>query len=137
MKNLKLKKFIFVLTLFTVLNLIFSYPLLAADGNESLTNVFRGRAGIPMGEEVTVGVAVGYIIRTVLTLLAILFVALMVYGGYLWMTAGGNEESVKKAKTLITNSIIGLAIAFTAYAIGYFIIKALVEAGQPTGLELL
>ena len=51
----------------------------------------------------------------------------MVYGGYLWMTARGNEEEVTKAKNLIKAAIIGLIIVLAAYAISIFVIKLVGE----------
>jgi hypothetical protein len=44
------------------------------------------------------------------------------------MTAGGNEDNVKKAKRLLSQSIIGLIIIVTAYAISTFVISQLVVA---------
>jgi len=41
----------------------------------------------------------------------------ILFAGYQWITAGGNEEIVTKAKTRIKNSIIGLIIVLAAYAI--------------------
>ncbi len=46
---------------------------------------------------------------------------LVIYAGILWMTARGNEQQVERAKTLLVQSIIGLVIVFSAYAITRFI----------------
>src|SRR3989338_10490157 len=58
-----------------------------------------------------------YIIYSVLTLLGIVFVVLVTYAGFLWLTAGGEEEQIKKAKAFITNGVIGIAIVLSAYGI--------------------
>lgn len=63
------------------------------------------------------------IINIILSLLGVIFLGLMIYGGVVWMTAQGNEEKVKKAKELITEAIIGLIIVLAAYAITYFVLK--------------
>jgi len=68
------------------------------------------------------------IIRGFLGILGIICVVLIIYAGYLWMTAGGNEEQVTKAKKLITNAVIGLIIIMLAYSISYFVIKTLSRA---------
>ena len=60
------------------------------------------------------------IIRTILGLLGIIFFALTVYAGYLWMTAGGEDEKVTKAKSLLMQAVIGLAIILSAYGITLF-----------------
>lgn len=71
-------------------------------------------------------VIIGRIIQVALGLLGILFIALITYGGFLWMTSGGSEEKIKKAKSLIVNGVIGLIIAVAAYTVSYFVIQALV-----------
>jgi hypothetical protein len=71
---------------------------------------------------------IGRIIRTILGLLGIIFLVLMVYAGFLWMTARGESDPVDKAKDIIKQSIIGIIIIFVAYALTGFIINAVVRA---------
>lgn len=68
------------------------------------------------------------IINVALSLLGIVAVVIILAGGFTWMTAGGNEENVEKAKKLIIAGIVGLAIILSAYAIANFVIKSLVTA---------
>ena len=70
----------------------------------------------------TLPVAIGKIIKVAVGILGIVLTALIVYGGYLWMTAGGDAGQVKKAKDYITNAIIGLIICVLAYAITNFVV---------------
>ena len=67
---------------------------------------------------------VGKIISAGLGLLGIVFLILMLYGGYTWMVARGSEEKVEKAKDLITAAIIGLIIIIGGYAIANLVIVA-------------
>lgn len=60
---------------------------------------------------------IGRIIQAFLSFLGVIFLILMIYGGYLWMMARGNEQEVEKAKNLIRSAIIGLVIVLAAYAI--------------------
>ncbi|PIR03718.1 MAG: hypothetical protein COV59_04575 [Candidatus Magasanikbacteria bacterium CG11_big_fil_rev_8_21_14_0_20_39_34] len=60
---------------------------------------------------------VGAAIRTALTLVGLVFLVLMVYAGYLWMTARGEDSQVEKARKIVYASIIGLVIVMSAYAI--------------------
>ena len=79
---------------------------------------------------------VAKIIRALLSFIGIFFVVLSMYAGFLWMTAGGEEEKTSKAKKLIFNGVIGLAIILSAYAISYFVFKSLLCAttsGSPFG----
>lgn len=71
---------------------------------------------------------IGNIINIVLGLLGLIFVVLIVYGGFLWMTAGGGKDQIEKAKSILTNSIIGLIIVIAAYAISAYVIQAIVQA---------
>ena len=51
-------------------------------------------------------------------IVAILFVfAMLILGGYGWITAGGDKTKVEEARTRITNAIIGLAIIASAWAL--------------------
>ena len=68
---------------------------------------------------------VGIIIASVLGLVATIFFALMVYGGFLWMTAAGNGEQVGQAKKLIMNAVLGVIVISAAYAITNFVLNAL------------
>ncbi|HOZ53205.1 MAG TPA: pilin [bacterium] len=68
---------------------------------------------------------VANIISMVLGLLGILFVVLMIFSGYQWMMAGGNEETVKTAQKRIKNAVIGLVIVVMAYAVTAFVFKSL------------
>ena len=54
---------------------------------------------------------VGYI----LSFVGIILLINMIFAGYQWMMAGGNDENIKKAKDRIKNSIIGLIIIVSAY----------------------
>lgn len=67
-------------------------------------------------------VVVARIIQIFFSVLGIIAVAIIFYGGFLWMTSGGNEETVAKAKRTLTNSIIGLVIIFAAFSIVSFIL---------------
>lgn len=73
------------------------------------------------------------IINIALGLVGIILVTLMVYAGFLWMTAGGNEEQVSRAKRIIVSSIIGLIIVLSSWAIARFVIERLLQATQGGG----
>ncbi len=70
---------------------------------------------------------IAVIIQTALSFLGIVFIVLIVYGGYLYMTAHGNEQQVEKAQSLLRAAIIGLIIVVAAYAISYFVVNRLGE----------
>ncbi len=68
---------------------------------------------------------IGSVVGALAGLLGTVFMVLMLYGGWLWFTSQGDTKQVQKAKDVIINSVIGLAIILTAYAITNFILGAL------------
>jgi hypothetical protein len=68
------------------------------------------------------------VINVSLGILGTLFLAYVIFAGYQWMTAGGEEEKVNAAKKHITNGIIGLVIILTAWSISTFVITRLIRA---------
>ena len=84
-------------------------------------------------EDASIEVLIAQIIQAVLSLIGVIFLILMIYGGYLWMTARGNEEQVTKAKGVITASLIGIIVVLGAYAISYFVISILAEGTLESG----
>lgn len=64
---------------------------------------------------------IGTLISVALSFLGVIFLILMIYGGYMWMSAAGNEEKAKKARALIQAAIIGLIVVVGAYAITVFV----------------
>ncbi len=68
------------------------------------------------------------IIKMALGAIGTIFMVLIVYAGFLWMTAGGEEEKTSKAKKLIFNAVIGLVIVLSAYALTLFVISRLTYA---------
>ncbi|MBD3248285.1 hypothetical protein GF382_03265 [Candidatus Falkowbacteria bacterium] len=68
------------------------------------------------------------IIQIFLSLLAIIFLALIIFAGYKYMTAQGNEEQISSAKKQLIQSVIGLLIILAAYGITYYVLKSLESA---------
>lgn len=73
-------------------------------------------------------VTIASIINVFMGLLGIIAVVIILYGGFMWMTAAGNEERVDKARKMIVSGVIGLAIILSAYAIARFVVGSLVNA---------
>ena len=120
-------------TTIVLLVAIFSFPHFVgaqsvADPNSNLqqgVQVISQPLGLPTTD---IRLVIARIIRVALGLLGIIALVLMLYAGFLWMTAGGNEEQIDSAKKVLTNAIIGLAIILSAYAIVSFVISKLVGA---------
>lgn len=70
------------------------------------------------------------VINLVLSFLALVIVILFLIAGFRWMTAGGNEDAVKKAKAQMKNAIIGLIIVVLAWGITRYVVRTVVCLGQ-------
>lgn len=70
----------------------------------------------------------GLLINVLLGLLGIIFLVLVIYAGFLWMTAGGDEKKVGKAKSILVTAVVGLVILLSAYAISTFVLDQLITA---------
>ena len=68
------------------------------------------------------------IIRVILGLLGIIALSLMLYGGFVYMTAGGEDQKIATAKKIIVNGAIGLVIILSSFAITQFILNKLAGA---------
>ncbi len=121
---------ILIITIFFLpINIVCAGPLDAdtlsnmADQEEALAD----EAGFERSTKV--GDIVAAIIKAALSLLGIIFIILIIIAGYNWMTAGGDEEKIRKAKDTLKRAIIGLLIIVTAYAITVFIFENLPGGG--------
>ena len=124
-----MKRFTFILLILTVLIGISCSGLIAnAQGLKDTittkldTTIGEQGAGLQSGDLST---TVANIISTMLGLIGIILVIVIIYAGFLWMTAGGNPEQVKKGQAWLKNGVIGVVIILMAYAITNFIISIL------------
>jgi len=108
--------------LLKIIVLAFSFPMLASaqQGLHQLP---------PTGGVANVSGSVEEIIlryiNIALSIVAVLVVAFLIYGGFLYITSGGNEESAERGKKVITNAIIGLVIIIFSFVIVNVIINTL------------
>ncbi len=66
---------------------------------------------------ITVKSLISGLIRLTLTIVALVFFAMLVWGGIKWIASKGDQQEVEKARNQITHALIGLAIVFVAWAI--------------------
>lgn len=79
-------------------------------------------------------ITIANLIRTGLSFLGVIAVCIVLYGGYVWMTAGGDAEKVERAKKILINAAVGLVIILMSWAITTFIITSILTAtGGGTG----
>jgi hypothetical protein len=68
------------------------------------------------------------IITFIMAFLGLIAIIIILWGGFTWMTAGGNEEKIASAKKILIAGVVGLAIILAAYAIATFVVNILVNA---------
>lgn len=78
-------------------------------------------------------ILVGRLIQVLLSFLGVIALVLIMYAGFLWMTSGGEEDKVVKAKQILKNTVIGLVIILSSWAITTFILSRLSAALQVGG----
>ncbi|MFA5130063.1 MAG: pilin [Patescibacteria group bacterium] len=76
---------------------------------------------------------IGSIVNALLGIFGALFLVLIIWGGFQYMTAQGDDAKVKKAQETIRNAIIGMLIVAASYAIASFVLKAVtgISSGTP------
>ncbi len=109
------KKIIIFLFLFFLLKVNFA---LAFSYENPLKSVFRGR-------DPDINILIGHIVQSVLGIVGALALAMFIYGGFLWLLSGGNNEQVQKGKNVLIYASLGLIIIFSAYAIVHYILLGL------------
>ena len=73
--------------------------------------------------------------NVILYIVGIIAVIMLVIGGIRYVVSGGDSKKVTDAKNTILYAIIGLVIAFLAFAIVNFVISALPSSTNPAKAE--
>lgn len=88
-------------------------------------------SGLNLGSD-DIRVTIARIINIFLGLLGLIAVLIIIYGGFIYMTSGGQPDKIAQARKILINSIIGLVIIMSAFAIVQFFVGRLSDA---TGLS--
>lgn len=72
-------------------------------------------------DSTTVSEIIGKVVNGAFALLGVIFIILIIIGGYYWMTAAGNEDKAKQGTDIIRRAIIGLLIIAGSWAIWTFV----------------
>ncbi|MDP3900426.1 MAG: pilin [bacterium] len=71
---------------------------------------------------------VSNVINVIIGFLGIIAVVLIIAGGFMWMTAAGNDDKIATSKKLMTAGVIGLVILLAAFGVAKFVVDALLGA---------
>jgi len=94
-------------------------------GNQAMNSA---NSSYDVSDTNTIFTLIQTVISAFLGLIGVILLAYLLYAGYNWMTARGEEEKVTKAKDTLKRAIVGVIIIVAAYAISIFVMSRL-EAG--------
>lgn len=125
----------------TAASLIFGIMLVAVFGLFLSQASAQVSLGIEYGSNLNLGTrdireTAMSIINVFLGFLGVIAVALLIYGGYLYMTSQGQADKIEKAKKILLNTVIGLVVILLSYAIAVFLVNQLakiITSGGPVG----
>ncbi|PIR03715.1 MAG: hypothetical protein COV59_04560 [Candidatus Magasanikbacteria bacterium CG11_big_fil_rev_8_21_14_0_20_39_34] len=113
-----------ILSLFA-LSLLFSVPALAQNNGPYIGLDYGQATGLGKND---IRLTIARIINVLLGLLGTVAIVIILWAGFKWMTAGGNNEDIDQAKKILISSVIGLAIILSAYAISNFVLTQLYKS---------
>jgi len=65
------------------------------------------------------------IVNTLLFIIGAVAVVMLIYGGFRYVTSGGDSSAVTSAKNTILYAVIGIIVAILAYAVVNFVITSI------------
>lgn len=120
----RVASFAFIFTAFALPSIAFAQAL-----DPGLTGI-QENIGLGGGDP---RILIARVIRVLLGFLGIIGVGIVLYGGYLWMTAGGNSDQVATAQQVLRNGLIGLIIILLAFSIVSFLLRRFLNEGGGGG----
>lgn len=97
---------------------------------EGILNTVANQSGVSKSDVPTVS---GEIIQNMLQLTSLIFFVLLVYAGFRWMLARGNEEEVTTARKTLIMATIGIVIVAGSYAITNYVTSRIIEGEANSG----
>ena len=95
-------------------------PVLADDFT---TNTLKGNAMSKLSKISSLNELMSRGITAMVMFMGSIALALIVFAGFLWMTASGNEKKMEQAKTIIVWTLLGSIAIGASYGFVTFIIK--------------
>lgn len=88
-----------------------------------------GKTNAGYGQD-NISIFIGSIIKSLLGILGVVFLSLIVYAGFMWITAAGEEKKVGEAIGIINKSLFGLLITAGAYVITVYVMNVITTAAR-------
>ena len=65
-----------------------------------------------------------FLIKAFLSILSLIAVIFILYGGFAWMTSSGNQEKATKGQDILKAAVVGLIVIMISWSITLFVISA-------------
>lgn len=95
------------------------------EAGNKIPDDLKEAAGCKLDSDKTVMPVVIYIIDVALSLVGLVAVGVIVYGAITYVISTGDAVKLNRAKNSIIYGVVGLVIAFLAYAIVYFVSQSI------------
>lgn len=86
--------------------------------SELLNDLGRQGTGGGIASNLQVSAVVALIFKVMMAVGAVGFMLVILFAGFRYLIAGGNDESAGKAKKMMLAGVIGLLIIFAAFGLG-------------------
>jgi len=67
----------------------------------------------------------GKVAEKFISIVGAIALLMFIYGGFMWLTSGGEPDKIKKGKDVVIWSVVGLAIIFSSYLLVSIILQPL------------
>lgn len=94
------------------------------DLTQAEKNSLLQMSGCSLTDQDTADKMANKIIEIVLSMIGVLAVGVMIYGGIMYIISTGDAAKVNRAKHIIMYGLIGLVVSLLAYMIVQFVIKS-------------
>lgn len=75
--------------------------------------------GVPGG---TLLDTITFIVNIILYIVGAIALLMLVYGGFMYIISGGNEDTIEKAKKILTYAIVGVVVVIISYVVVNFLV---------------
>ncbi|TSC56479.1 MAG: Uncharacterized protein G01um101418_314 [Parcubacteria group bacterium Gr01-1014_18] len=90
-------------------------------------NIFAEKSGYEITAEgaKSPAVYIGQVLSVIYGFLGVIALGYVVYAGFLWLTAKGDQAKIDESKEIISSAVIGMVILMGAYTLTNFVVLAL------------
>jgi hypothetical protein len=100
-------------------------PGTSATGNITTTLLNKSKFEVPTGFAEDIGVLINSILSLVMVIVALLVFLYLIWGGFEWITSGGDKGKIDQARQKLVAAIVGAILVASSYAVLLLILNFL------------